>query len=499
MVKEIVMPALGMAQETGVLLQWLKQPGDSVTKGEPLMEVETDKAAVEVEAPASGVLAQVTAGPGDVIPVGQVIAVILAPGETERRGGGDAGTRGGEDTGTRGGEDAGRRGRDAESISLSSPTLASSPPLPLASSSPRLTASSPVAARMAAEHNLDLSLVKPVGGRIQKEDVLAYLEAQGSRGAREQENRHVLASPKARRLAKENGLQLAALKGSGPEGAVLAADVEEAMRRGGEEKRRRGEEEAFSASPPTPSECSGSARLWRGDRLPEPSPPRLPASLPMSRTWRIAAERLTQSWTTVPHFYLVREVNTSGLITWREKVSARAAEKITYTDLLLKIVASALRRHPRLNAAWQDGAIVLNEEINVGLAVAIEDGLVVPVIQRADTLGLNDLATRRKELVAKAQSGKLSLADISGGTFTISNLGMYGVDAFNAIINPPQAAILAISRMADRVVPLNGQPVVQPMMTLTLSCDHRVVDGARGAQFLQTLAELTEEPLRLLD
>lgn len=446
MAKEIVMPALGMAQETGVLLQWLKQPGDLVMKGEPLMEVETDKAAVEVEAPASGVLAQVTAGPGDVIPVGQVIAVLLAPGEIA-------------------GEQKPQPMLPAASVAISV---------------------SPVAARMAAEHNLDLSLVKPAGGRIQREDVVAYLEAHGSRGARTQGNGHVLASPKARRLAKENGLELAALKGSGPNGAVLAADVEEAMRLRSQE----------TALPETPT-------LPKAHKAQPSIPPFLqPANLPvltMSRNWRIAAERLTQSWTTVPHFYLVREINAGGLIAWRDKVSARATEKITYTDLLLKIVASALRRHPRLNAAWQDDTIVLNEEVNVGLAVAIEDGLVVPVIQQADTLGLNDLAARRKELVGKAQAGKLALADISGGTFTISNLGMYGVDAFNAIINPPQAAILAISRIADRVVPLNGQPAIQPMLTLTLSCDHRVVDGARGAQFLQTLAELMEEPLRLLD
>jgi pyruvate dehydrogenase E2 component (dihydrolipoamide acetyltransferase) len=462
--KEIVMPALGMAQETGVLLQWLKQPGDSVTKGEPLMEVETDKAAVEVEAPASGVLAQVTAGPGDVIPVGQVIAVILAPGETA-------------------GE---QRSRGA----------AEQKPQPVLPTASFAISTSPVAARMAAEHNLDLSLVKPAGGRIQKEDVVAYLSQKDEGGRRKTEIHpssftptlraganvlhpsKVLASPKARRLAKENGLELAALQGSGPEGAVLAADVEVA-------KWRSDEEAVLKEMPPFHLS----------------TPPSLHSSptQTMSRTWRIAAERLTQSWTTVPHFYLVREVNASGLMAWREKISARAAEKITYTDLLLKIVASALRRHPRLNAAWQDDTIVLHEEINVGLAVAIEDGLVVPVIQRADTLGLNDLAARRKELLAKAQASKLLLADISGGTFTISNLGMYGVDAFNAIINPPQAAILAISRMADRVVPLNGQPAIQPMLTLTLSCDHRVVDGARGAQFLQTLAELIEEPLRLLD
>jgi pyruvate dehydrogenase E2 component (dihydrolipoamide acetyltransferase) len=337
---------------------------------------------------------------------------------------------------------------------------------------------------MAAEHNLDLNRINADGNRIQKADVLAYLETKANGG-------RLPASPKARRLAAEQELNLAAITGSGPEGAVLAADVEEA-------RQRRGEDVALKDSPT----LEPKALYGQPSHLPA-SQPSTPAAtlqtLTMSKLWRTAADRLTQSWTTVPHFYLIREVNTSQLIAWREKVLQRAAEKITYTDLLVKIAASALRRHPRLNAMWQEGNIVLNGEVNVGLAVAVEEGLVAPVIHQADQLGLAELAARRKELVAKAQASKLSLADIGGGTFTISNLGMYGVDAFNAIINPPQAAILAISRMAERVVPVNGQPAVQPMMTLSLSCDHRVVDGARGAQFLQTLAELIEEPMRLLD
>ena len=215
-------------------------------------------------------------------------------------------------------------------------------------------------------------------------------------------------------------------------------------------------------------------------------------------------ERVSQAWTTIPHFYLLREVNATRLIAWRDDVQKRASAqnetgKITYTDLLVKLTAAALRQHLRLNASWQNGSIALNSDINIGLAVAVDEGLVVPVIHCADQMNLNQLAARRVGLVAKAQAGKLPLSDISNGTFTISNLGMYGVDAFNAIINPPQAAILAVSRIADRVVALNGQPVVQPMMTFSLSCDHRVVDGARGAQFLQTLTELVEDPMRLLD
>jgi len=167
-------------------------------------------------------------------------------------------------------------------------------------------------------------------------------------------------------------------------------------------------------------------------------------------------------------------------------------------DLLVKLVAATLAQHPRVNVSWKEGALERHAEINIGLAVALEDGLVVPVIARADTLGLKDIASRREDLVARAQAGKLRPADIQGGVFTISNLGMYGVDAFSAIVNPPQAAILAVGRIADRVVPVNGQPAVQPTMTLTLSCDHRALDGARGAQFLGALADLIEEPLALL-
>lgn len=210
------------------------------------------------------------------------------------------------------------------------------------------------------------------------------------------------------------------------------------------------------------------------------------------------ADRLTQAWATIPHFYLLREVNASRLISWKEKAQKNSAEKITYTDLLVKLTTAALRQFPRLNASWIDENIVLNPEINIGLAVAVDDGLLVPVIHRADEMSLAQLAARRAEIVSRAKANKLHLDDLSGGTFTISNLGMYGVDAFNAIVNPPQAAILAVSRIADRVVPVNGQPAVQPMMTLSLSCDHRVVDGARGAEFLQALADLIEEPLQLL-
>jgi pyruvate dehydrogenase E2 component (dihydrolipoamide acetyltransferase) len=416
------MPALGMAQETGTLIQWLKSAGDSVVKGEPLMEIETDKATVEIEAPASGTLSNITAQAGDVIPVGHRIALILAPGES-----------------------------DSTPAFQPKPAPASAPK---ADSKPVSTSATPVALRLAEEHNLDITKVKSNGGQIRKEDVLAYLGSQNSSSTLT----HVLASPKARRLAQERGVDLKSISGSGPDGAVLANDVL-----------------TLQVAQPASE------------------------NLTVSRMWRVMADRLTQAWTTIPHFYLLREVNASRLITWREKAQKNSAEKITYTDLLVKLAAAALKQYPRLNASWLNDNIVLNQDINIGIAVAVDDGLLVPVIHHADAMNLSQLASSRSGIVNRAKSNKLSLDDLSGGTFTISNLGMYGVDAFNAIVNPPQAAILAISRIADRVVPVNGQPAVQPMMTLSLSCDHRVVDGARGAEFLQALADLIEEPLQLLN
>jgi pyruvate dehydrogenase E2 component (dihydrolipoamide acetyltransferase) len=447
------MPALGMAQETGTLIQWLKSAGDSVVKGEPLMEVETDKATVEIEAPASGILSDMIAQPGDVVPVGQRIALILAPGEEETK----------------------------------TPVPVKPTPLASAEAESALTRvnATPVAARLAAEHHLDITQIKPQGGQIRKEDVLAFLKDEGGgmkdEGERGKAERNavvpsrVLASPKARRLAKERGIDLTTITGTGPDGAILVSNLRAASPR---------DQSLISTSPTLAPGASAGVTNYQ---------------LPISRLWRVMVGRLSQAWTTIPHFYLMREVNASRLVAWREKIQRNAGQKTTYTDLLVKLTAAALRRYPRLNASWQNENILLNPDINMGLAVAVEDGLVVPVIQRADQLSLTQIAARREEIVARARAGKLPLDDLSGGTFTISNLGMYGVDAFNAIINPPQAAILAVSRIADRVVPLNGQPAVQPMMTLSLSCDHRVVDGARGAEFLQALADLIEEPLQLLN
>jgi pyruvate dehydrogenase E2 component (dihydrolipoamide acetyltransferase) len=383
MATEVVMPALGLAQETGKVLRWLKSDGDDVAKGEALLEVETDKVTVEVEAPADGTLGGLRAAEGDDVPVGEPVAFVLEPGE--------------------------------------------SPPEPAA-----VTAEPRAETREAAG-------------------------AETAERSDESPPRRRLASPKARRLARERGVDLDSVTGSGPHGSVLAADLEGAARDG--------------------ASTAGTGAVWQ--RM---------------------AERVATSWQNVPHFFLVREVQAERLQSWRQTARGRpGCEELTITDLLVRVCAAALRQHPRVNATWRDGSVVVQDDVNVGLAVATEEALVVPVIQGADGLGLAELVARRQKLVEAARAGRLTPADVQGGTFTVSNLGMYGVDAFLAIVNAPQAAILAVGRIADRIVPVDGAPVVRPTMTLSLSFDHRVVDGARGAEFLDTVAGLVEEPAGLVD
>jgi len=430
------MPALEMAQESGVLLSWLKRNGESVVKGEPLMEIETDKVTVEIEAPASGFLGGILAKEGDVIPVGRTIAWILSAGE-----------------------------QPPTSIPDSKSGRASTTPTRNIS-----VEISPVARKIAEEHEIDLTLIKSNGMRIEKADVLAYIDATHQTQPEPapissgviSPTRLTPASPKARRLASERGIDIMMIKGTGPDNTVLADDVPL---------------EVVSVGP--------------AGKLETPS-----------TVWRVMAERMTAAWTTVPHFYLIREVDATHLIEWRTsiltKIEKQNGVKTTYTDLLVKLIGFTLRGHPRVNAAWMNGNIKFNKDINIGIAIAIDDGLIVPVIRHADSASISEIAALRKDMVERAQNRKLRPADISDGTFTLSNLGMYNVDVFNAIVNTPQAAILAVGRIAERVVAVNGGPAVRSMMTVSLSCDHRVVDGARAAQFLDELANLIENPLGML-
>jgi pyruvate dehydrogenase E2 component (dihydrolipoamide acetyltransferase) len=396
MAESVVMPALEMAQETGKIVSWLKKEGDAIRKGEPLLEIETDKAVVEIEANADGVLGGVNSREGDVVPVGVTIAWILAPGEQP----------------------------PAE------PSVA-------APSARKVTGQAQPAAASAAPAQTPAL-------------------AQGSAGI----------SPKARRLAKERGVDISRIRGTGADGVITSEDVL-----------------AAAAAPPG-SVAAGQA----------------PAAL--TAVARLMAERTTQSWTQVPHFFLVREVDAAALVQSREQlgpaIEREGGVRLTHTDLLVALTARVLKRHPKMNASWSGNAIQLNPQVNMSVAMAVGDGVVAAVISNADLAALSDIARQRRDLAERARGGRLRPADLTGGTFTISNLGMYGVDAFSAIITAPQAASLAIGRIADRVVAVNGQPCVRPMMTLTLSGDHRVVDGAQAAVFLNDLAEAIRAPGEML-
>jgi pyruvate dehydrogenase E2 component (dihydrolipoamide acetyltransferase) len=384
------MPALEMAQETGKLISWLRKEGDTVTKGQPLLEIETDKAVMEVDSPADGVLAGIKVQPGTDVPVGETIAWIVAPGEAI----------------------------------------------------PTEVASMQTARKVRVLNTDNASSKKPGAG------------SSGGVSTR--------ISPKARRLAVEHGVELTNLRGSGPDGEILATDILSAAHK--------------SATAPAANSLSTVARLM--------------------------AERTTQSWTTVPHFFVVREVDATSLREKRDKlapiVHSSYGVKLTYTDLLVALIARVLAKHPRLNASWTGNTIRENPDVNIAIATAVDDGVVAPVIQRADTSDLGKLALQRHQLTERARNGKLHPTDLSGGTFTISNLGMLGIDAFHAVIVSPQAAILAVGRIMDRVVAVDSHPTVRPMMTLTLSSDHRVVDGAHAAKFLQDLAQAIEDPLAWL-
>jgi pyruvate dehydrogenase E2 component (dihydrolipoamide acetyltransferase) len=381
----VVMPALEMAQETGKLVSWRKQEGEAVVKGEPLLEIETDKAVMEIEAPADGVLAGIKVRAGAVVPVGQTIAWIVLPGEA------------------------------------------------LPPDRPMALCAKPAMGPLAPAAPPD---VKPA-------------EHPAESGPR--------VSPKARRLAKEHGVDLSRLRGSGPEGEILASDI-------------------LAAAEPS------KAAVGESDS----------ASETLSSVARLMAERTTQSWTSVPHFFATREMDAAAMVIARdnleEAVERARGVKLTYTDVLVAVCARTLTKHPRLNASWTGQGIRLNPQVNVAIAVAVEDGVVAAVIADAASAALSEIAAQRRILTERARAGRLRPSDIAGATFTISNLGMHQVDSFSAILSPPQAATLAVGRIRERVVPVDGRPGIRPMMTVTLSADHRVVDGARAAAFLNDLA-----------
>ncbi len=399
---EVIMPKVDMDMATGMISKWHVKEGDAVRKGALLFEIETDKAAMEIDAPSDGIIRNITAAEGTIVPVGRAVALIYREGET---------------------------------------------------------VSKPVVEELAQP-------MRPIPPALRPDAVQnAVLPAASASG-------HFPATPLARRLARQGGISLEAIAGSGPRGRIAAIDVQGAL--------------ALARPAVAPDE---------GAEL-----------IPVDGMRRTIAQRLTLSKQTVPHFYLTASCDLTRLSEIREILNAQAprddkklpAWKLSINDFIIKAMALALRQVPEANVTWTDEGILKHHSSNVGVAVAVEGGLFTPVVKAAETKSLSQISKEMKDLAARARARKLLPAEYQGGTTTISNLGMYGIEQFTAIINPPHATILAVGAGMERFVPIDGQPVLRTQMTCTLSCDHRAVDGARGAQLLAAFRTFIEEPALML-
>jgi len=434
MATNILMPALSPTMTEGKLSRWLKKEGEEVKSGDVLAEIETDKATMEVEAVDEGVLGKIVVPDGtEGVAVNAVIGIMT---------------------------DAGEKVPDA--------AAPKSPPRDTASATP---------AQPPKETPTPVAKTAPE-------------EPQADHGAR------IFASPLARRMAKQAGIDLATLHGSGPNGRIVKADIDAAGKSGAT---------AAPKADPDPAAAPAATPATKPAAAPPPQTITAPhKKIPNSSMRKIIAKRLLESKQTVPHFYLTSNIEIDALLKLRAELNAKSAKdgpaafKLSVNDLIIKACAVALRRHPNVNSTYTEEAIIQYDDVDISIAVAIPDGLITPIIRKADQLGLAAISNAMKDLGARAKAGKLKPEEFQGGGFSISNLGMFGIPEFSAIINPPQSAILAVGAGEKRAVVKNDALTIATMMTVTLSCDHRVVDGALGAEFLATLKGIIEDPLSLM-
>lgn len=422
MASKVIMPKLSPTMEEGQIARWLKKEGDKVSMGEPLAEIDTDKATMEMQALANGVLRKILINEGESAPLGQLIAVI---GESDE---------------------------DISALLSEAPAKAETQ-IPAASKADAPTVATPEA----NGHAVKTSASAESGGRM-------------------------VVSPLAARMAAEAGLDLRSLQGSGPGGRIIKRDIEAALsqtQKAGSSFPRAVEPLRFEPA------TVATASPYRDE--------------PASEIRRTIARRLVTSIGPVPHFFLTSEIEMDRAAEMRRGINALDPDlKISINDIVIKVVAAALVQHPAVNASFQDKFIRYYEHADIGVAVAIEDGLITPVIRAADQKSLSDIASEVRELAARARSRKLKPEEYTGATFSISNLGMFGIDEFTAVINPPEGGILAIGAMTPKPVVRDNEIVVKQMMRVTMSCDHRVIDGATGAKFLQTVKKILENPLYLV-
>jgi pyruvate dehydrogenase E2 component (dihydrolipoamide acetyltransferase) len=448
MATKVVMAQLSPTMEEGRLLEWKVKEGDRVEPSDVLAEIETDKANMDIEAMSGGVVRKLLVEEGATVPVGAIIGIL-----------------GDED------EDIAGLLEEAKA------SLEGAPPAPEPEEEPAEPEAEPAAAEPEAE-----------GESGAPEEPAAAADREPADGTPPPRDRtageRVRISPVARRMAEDAGIDPASVEGSGPGGRVVKADVERAIRSG---SARATAATATAKSGPAPAAVPvGPARLEEKE-------------IPLSQMRKAIAKRLTQSIGPVPHFFLTTEIDMGRALDLRAEMNARIApEKIGVNDLLVKAVAEALARHPEINASWEGDRIRRHGSVDVGIAVAVEDGLITPVLRQADRKGLIAIKRESDDLIARGREKKLAPEEYQGATFSVSNLGMFDIDQFTAIINPPEAAILAVGSTVEKPVVVDGDVAVRRRMRVTMSCDHRVIDGATGARFLQTFKAMMENPLEML-
>jgi pyruvate dehydrogenase E2 component (dihydrolipoamide acetyltransferase) len=448
MATKVIMPKLSPTMEEGQIARWLKKEGDKVSMGEPLAEIDTDKATMEMQALANGVLRKILVGEGEAAPLGQLIAVIGEPNE------------------------------DIASLLSEAPAAATAkkeePP-----AAPKKEEPAPAQAQQTAPPPPPTQQTAPQ----QAQAVAAGAGTVGNGRQAAPSTGRVIVSPLAARMAAESGLDLRSIQGSGPGGRIVKKDIEAAM------------------SAPKPAAAAP-------QRYPRPVEPGQPGPAfgasayrdePASQIRQTIAKRLVTSLGPVPHFFLTTDIEMDRAADMRKGINALDPDlKISINDIIIKVTAAALIQHPEVNASFQERFVRYYEHADIGVAVAIEDGLITPVVRAANQKSLSQIAAEVRELADRARSKKLKPEEYTGATFSISNLGMFGIDEFTAVINPPEGAILAVGAMTAKPVVRDNEIVVRQMMRVTMSCDHRVIDGATGAKFLQTFKKILENPLYLV-
>ncbi|MDO9708467.1 pyruvate dehydrogenase complex dihydrolipoamide acetyltransferase [Paracraurococcus lichenis] len=458
MATNILMPALSPTMTEGNLARWLKKEGDQVKAGDIIAEIETDKATMEVEAVDEGILGKILVGDGTQgVKVNDPIAVLVEPGESAEAAPAPA---------PKGDGGAAQSASPSEAAALEA------------------TRGGKVAG--AAEQPVSMPGPQPSAAPAPK----ANGHDTSSHGER------VFASPLARRMAQQAGLDLAALKGSGPGGRIVKSDIEAALAKG-------------PAAKPAPAPQAAAQPAPAAAPAPKPAAPAPVVTaphtpVPNSSMRKVIARRLAESKQTVPHFYVSMDFEIDALLKLRADLNAKSpkegpsAFKLSVNDMVIKAVAAVLRRFPNVNAMWTDDAILQFQDVDISIAVSTPAGLITPIIRKADQKGLSTISNEMKELASRAKANKLKPEEFQGGGFSISNMGMYGVKDFSAIINPPQAGILAVAAGEQRPVVRKGELAVATVMTCTLSVDHRVIDGALAAEFMQALKGVIEDPLSLM-